>query len=86
MAREVRRIAGGRRTAMVLQAFSWGLYPEAGGKFEPAWPSRASMRRMRDLAVREGRLQLLLWYSYFDIQRSSAPGRRWRDLVAAAFG
>lgn len=86
VAREVRRIARGRRSAMVLQAFSWGLYPGAGGEFDSVWPSRAEMRRMRDLAVREGRPQLLLWYSYFDIQRSSAPARRWRDLVAAAFG
>jgi plasmid stabilization system protein ParE len=40
---------------------------------------------MRDLALEHARPSLILWYSYFDIARSSDPDRHWADLVAGAF-
>ena len=74
-----------RRAAMVLQAFSWGQYPDPGARFQALWPTRRQLRKERDLALAGGRPRLLLWYSYFDIARSGDPGRHWRDLVWAAF-
>jgi hypothetical protein len=74
-----------QRPAVVLQAFSWGQYPE-GTRFRALWPTRRQLRTERDRALEGGRPRLLLWYSYFDITRSDDPARHWRDLVSAAFG
>ena len=85
--REAARISRehGRARAAVLQSFSWSQYshPDA---ISARWPSRLEMRRMRDLALRAARPRLLLWYSYFDIQRSRHRSHRWRALRWAAFG
>lgn len=82
--RAVRRVAesNGRRSAAVLQAFDVSRYSTevAGG-----WPTRWQMQWMRDLALREGRPGLILWYSLQDIARSDDPAGRFEDLRAAAF-
>ena len=81
--RAVQRIADahGRRAAMVLQSFSWG--PD----FAPTperWPTRAQYRRMRDLALANGRPRFLLWWAAYVIFRAPEAERRWSDLVAGA--
>ncbi len=81
------RLARGRkRPAVVLQAFSWGQYPDPGARFHAVWPTRRQLRTERDLALAAGRPRLLLWYSLFDIARSDDPERHWGDLVWAALG
>jgi hypothetical protein len=72
----------GRKPVAALQAFSWHLYFKG---LEPRWPTRRQMRAMRDLALAHNP-DVLLWYSYFDVKRADRPGRRWVDLLRAAFG
>jgi hypothetical protein len=77
-------------TAMVLQAFSWSQYRPPDEAARPAaspsrYPTAATMRAMRDAAVRHANPSMILWYSYQDILRSDNPTRRWRDLSRAAF-
>lgn len=81
------RIAGeaGKSTAAVLQSFNWDQYPDVGAPGS-GWPTRTQMRRMRDLAIGAAHPKLLLWYSFFDVERSPDPARHWRDLRLAAFG
>jgi hypothetical protein len=79
-----------KRSALVLQAFSWSQYPDANPDVCSPFPDcatlpdRRELRKMRNLAIGRGSPQLLLWYSYFDIMRSDDPQGHWRDLVAAA--
>jgi hypothetical protein len=76
----------GRRWSMVLQAFSWAQYPN---DFTPCcgtrWPTRAEMRGMRDQALLSSP-ELLLWFSFFNVQTSDDPAGHWADLAAAALG
>jgi hypothetical protein len=75
----------GKGTAIVLQSFSWDQYPDVGAP-SPRWPTRSEMRRMRDLAISAAHPRLLLWYSFFDVERSADPARHWRNLRLAAYG
>jgi hypothetical protein len=75
-----------RQSAMVLQSFNWAGYPNVMPGAKSQWPTRAQMRQMRDLAIQAAHPSLILWYSYFDIQKSADAGRVWSDLVWAAFG
>lgn len=75
-----------RKSAIVLQAFNWSSYPEAGRRPTPRWPTLTEMRTMRDIAIRAAGPSLILWYSYFDIRQAADPDQRWRDLVWAAYG
>jgi hypothetical protein len=86
VAGDVGRVAStnAKPSGMVLQAFSWEMYPEKQGVGHQ-WPTAAEMQRMRDLSLERARPSLILWYSYFDIVGSSDPARHWDDLVAAAF-
>jgi hypothetical protein len=86
VARNVGRVADAhsKPSGMVLQAFSWEMYPGKEGVV-PRWPTADEIRRMRDLAIEHSRPSLILWYSYFDIAASSDPGRHWADLLAGAF-
>jgi hypothetical protein len=86
IAAQVQRIAdaGARRSAVVLQAFSWDQYPHSA-QIVPRWPTRAEMARQRDLALARARPGLILWYSFFDVARSDEPARRLDDLAQAAF-
>jgi len=77
--------ASHRQSAMVLQAFDWSQYPETAGPVSPTFPTEAAMLQERDEALDNGSPSLLLWYSLFDIQRSTDPAGNWADLVAAAF-
>jgi hypothetical protein len=87
VASKVKDIAerGNKRSAMVLQAFSWGQYPTEIQAVGPRWPTEVEMRTMRDQAVLASPA-MILWYNLSDIQRSDNPAKHWQDLVAAAFG
>jgi hypothetical protein len=81
----------GKRSAMVLQAFSWSQYPSETWRCSPFptcahFPTQAEMREMRDLVLHNAHPALLLWYSYFNILRSDNPSGHWADLVQAAMG
>ena len=76
--------AHGRPAGMVLQAFSWEMYPHQKVA-APRWPTAAEMQRMRDLSLDRAGASVILWYSYFDIRASADPERHWADLVAGAF-
>jgi hypothetical protein len=88
VARAVRSVAlvEHRRSAIVLQAFDWSSYPDAGPWPAPRWPTAGEMRQMRDLAIRAADPSLILWYSYFNIRQAPDPDARWRGLVWAAYG
>ncbi len=80
-----------KRSAMVLQAFSWSQYPSETWRCSPFpscthFPTQAEMRQMRDLVLANAHPALLLWYSYFNILRSDDPAGHWADLVHAAMG
>jgi len=80
----------GKRTAAVLQAFSWGQYPDQTSVCTPLpacarYPTPDEMRSMRDLVLTYERPSMILWYSFFDIMRSNNPRRHWADLRQAAF-
>jgi hypothetical protein len=80
-----------KQSAMVLQAFSWGQYPDQTWRCSPFpgcthFPTEAEMREMRDLVLSNAHPAMLLWYSYFDILKSDNPARHWADLVQAAIG
>lgn len=89
VARSVRAAgaAAGVRTAMVLQAFSWSQYrpdPPSSNRAALPYPSKPTLRAMRDAAIRNANPMMILWYSYQDILRSDDPRKRWRDLTHAA--
>jgi hypothetical protein len=86
IASQIQRIAdaGGRRSAAVLQAFSWDQYTHSA-QIAPRWPTRAEMARQRDLVLARAEPALILWYSFFDVARSDDPARRLEDLSEAAF-
>jgi hypothetical protein len=72
----------GKRSALVLQAFSWSQYDPS---FAPRFPTRGEMRWMRDAAISHGNPDMVLWYSYNDLFTFDSPEARWSDLKAAAF-
>jgi hypothetical protein len=79
----------GRKSAVVLQSFSWGEYPDQTWVCSPMpkcahFPTEGQMRHMRDSALKNSNPLFLLWYSYFDIQGSDHPEKHWKDLVQAA--
>jgi hypothetical protein len=78
-----------KQEAIVLQAISLGGDPSFGYLCSPfpscaPYPSVAQMRLMRNLALQNAHLRLLLWYSYFDILKADDPTQRWQNLVTAA--
>ncbi len=81
---DTRRLAGqyGRQPMFVLQAFSWSSY-EAGAP--DRFPTRGEMQSMRDQAISAGNPQMMLWYAYNDVMRSSNPQGNWESVKAAAF-
>jgi len=79
----------GDKSAIVLQAFSWGEYPKdtwVCSVFPSCarFPTADEMRLMRNLATSNSNARLLLWYSYFDISRSDNPTGHMKDLIEAA--
>jgi hypothetical protein len=83
-ASETRRVTAGAgsRSIFVLQAFSWDSYdPSLADRF----PTRSEMQRMRDIAIGSGDPQILLWYAFNDVMRSSNPAENWENVKAAAF-
>jgi hypothetical protein len=72
----------GSNPIFVLQAFSWDSYdPSMADRF----PTRSEMQQMRDMAIGSGNPQMLLWYAFNDVMRSSNPTENWENVKAAAF-
>jgi hypothetical protein len=72
----------GRRSALVLQAFSWSQYYQG----RPVrFPTRDEMQQMRDLALAHGDPDMVLWYAFNDLMDMDQPMKRWTDLQQAAF-
>jgi hypothetical protein len=84
VASTTRRVAAqhGSGSALVMQAFSWSQYEPQGSTL---FPTRAEMLRMRNLGIRHGDPNLILWYAYNDILDSADAKAHWQDLRAAAF-
>jgi hypothetical protein len=83
-ASETRQMTTGAGTnpIFVLQAFSWDSYdPSMADRF----PTRSEMQQMRDMAIGSGDPQILLWYAFNDVMRSSNPTENWENVKAAAF-
>jgi hypothetical protein len=82
--------AHGFSPTYVCQCMDWTrYYPPARCSPYPAcarFPTRAEMRRQRDLVLAHMTARLLLWYSYFDLVATSDPERHWADLIWAANG
>jgi hypothetical protein len=76
----------GIASVAVLQAFSWAEYPAQSPTRAPLWPTRAEMRQELTEATQHGTPALILWYSAYDVWRSSEPAQHWADLVWAALG
>jgi hypothetical protein len=68
---------------MVLQAFTWQHLCKPWPACAP-FPSYAQMRAQRDQVLQSSHPRFILWYSYFDLQKSNDAGKHWADLVAAA--
>lgn len=74
---------------IVLQAFSWAEYPHDDWTCSPfpgcaRFPTEDEMQQMRTLAVANAHLQFILWYSFFDILRSTDPSAHLAALTNAA--
>ncbi|MHB8656854.1 MAG: hypothetical protein ACYC91_02715 [Solirubrobacteraceae bacterium] len=76
---------GHKRSAMVLQAFSWSEYPNEMSAVNPHFPTVSEMATMRNAALASNP-SMILWYNLHDLLQSDDPAGHWRDLVAAAFG
>lgn len=79
----------GKQSAMVLQAHWLGLYSGFNYLCSPfpscvPYPTQDQMILMKDLTLQNAHPQLILWYSYFDIQKGDNPPLRWSYLVNAA--
>jgi hypothetical protein len=74
--------SAGSSSIFVLQAFSWSSYDSS---MADRFPSRAEMQQMRDMAIGSGNPQILLWYAFNDVMRSSNPTQNWENVKAAAF-
>src|SRR6266568_4487218 len=76
----------GKQTAMVLQSFSWNDIQHQCDPFPNCapFPTQDQMRQMRDLTLQNSHPRLILWYSYYDLLKSSNPVQHWQDLIAAA--
>lgn len=75
----------GKKTVMVLQAFDWTDEPREAPL---SWrhkrpPSRLEMRRMRDLAIAEAEPEIILWFSYYHLEKDEGL---WEDFIWAATG
>lgn len=76
-------------STMVLQAFSWGEYPDATWACSPfpkcaRFPTKNEMQLMRDLVINNAQVQFILWYSFFDIVNSPVSAVHFTDLAQAA--
>lgn len=72
----------GSNPIFVLQAFSWDSYDSS---MADRFPTRSEMQQMRDMAIGSGDPQMLLWYAFNDVMRSSNPTENWENVKAAAF-
>lgn len=74
-----------RQWAIVLQSFDGAQYKKEIPDACPGWPDRERLLKERNLALKNSYPVFILWYSYFDILKSSDSAGHWADLVAAAF-
>jgi hypothetical protein len=78
----------GKQSAVVNQAMSWADYPPGFCVPFPScepFPTYQQMLHMRNTMLRNSQPSILLWYSFFDLQKSSDPGANWANATAAAF-
>jgi hypothetical protein len=73
----------GASMVAVLQAFAHDQYPTDNIP-SSHFPTAAEMTDQRDQAIQYSDPKLILWYSLYDIDRSSDPAGNWAALVAAA--
>jgi hypothetical protein len=72
----------GRQSVLVLQAFSWSQYRT---DLPSRFPTRDEMLEMRNLAIRHGEPDVLLWYAFNDVMDSDSPSSNWENVREAAF-
>jgi hypothetical protein len=66
-------------SAIVLQAFSYSNYGQAGSPY----PTADQMNYMLSQTLKYSSPRIILWYSYEDIMSSDNPQQHWKDLKAA---
>ncbi len=71
--------------AIVLQSYALSQYDAACTPKSvcQALPTYTQLLAMRDAALSAAQPRFILWYSFFDIQRSDDPVKHWNDLVRA---
>ncbi len=76
----------GKQTAMVLQSFSWNDIQHQCDPFPSCapFPTEEQMRQMRDLTLQNAHPRLILWYSYYDLLKTTNSVQHWQDLIGAA--
>jgi hypothetical protein len=81
------------QSGFVLQAFSFTSYGQVTCQPRPqcaAFPTHDQMKQQHDIALANATPEVILWYSYFDILRSSTDpnvvAQNWANVVAAANG
>jgi hypothetical protein len=73
-----------RNPVMVLQAFSWSIDHPG---LQPAWPTPARMRRMREAATHCGRPKLIIWFCFHCVtDYHPNPDSYWAAVAWAANG
>jgi hypothetical protein len=78
----------GKPLVLVLQTFSIAQYQSTSTVCSlyvicPPFPTEMEIRQMRDLAVGNAHPLFILWYSYFDIERSNDSSAHLNNLVQA---
>jgi hypothetical protein len=91
--------SAGVKSAMVLQAWNWDDELDCRGLWSGVthFPTTAEMTMMRNAALENGHLSMILWWSMFDLEgyvpveqpsyflAPPDPATRWSSLVQAAF-
>jgi hypothetical protein len=74
----------GKRSAMVLQSFSWSQYSgeswRCPGVTTCPYPALTDLESMESQTLSNAASALILWYSYFDLLKSDNPVQHWADL------
>lgn len=78
-----------KRSAMVLQAFSWTQYPQETERCVPFpacanFPTESQMSEMFHLTRQNSPSTLILWYSYYNLMESDHPSQNWENLIQAS--
>lgn len=79
------------RNAIVLQAFALPQYYDLTDPqcipypLCAPFPNYEQMKAQRDQAILNSKPEIILWFSYPDIEKSDNPAQHWKDLTEAAF-